>query len=45
MYLGYVLKSNGKSSVYVKHLAKKANVMMRLTWGIGERIFKEDENL
>lgn len=41
-YLGYVLKRNGEDDGQIRELRKKANVIIRQVWGMGERRFRDD---
>lgn len=41
-YLGYMLQRNGRNEGQIRELKRKANIVMRIVWGIGERKFRDD---
>lgn len=41
-YLGYLIQRNGEPTAHINELAKKASIVMKSVWGLGERKFKED---
>lgn len=41
-YLGYMLQRNGRNEGQIRELKRKANIVMRVVWGIGERKFRDD---
>lgn len=41
-YLGVTFQKNGDITEHVRERAKRANVLIRQVWGIGERKFKDD---
>lgn len=41
-YLGYILQKNGRSEKHIMERMRRATIAMKMTWSIGERIFKEN---
>ncbi|XP_046145525.1 uncharacterized protein LOC123988820 [Osmia bicornis bicornis] len=41
-YLGYHFQKNGRTEMHWRETAKKAMIVMKQTWGIGERRFKNN---
>ena len=41
-YLGYTMQKNGGAERHIEERMRKATIAMKQTWGIGERLFKED---
>ena len=42
LYLGIKMQRNGDLTNYIKENVKRANVVMKQVWGIGERKFQDD---
>ena len=42
LYLGINLQRNGDLTNHIKERMKRANVVMKQVWGIGERKFQDD---
>ncbi|KAJ3647067.1 hypothetical protein Zmor_024614 [Zophobas morio] len=38
-YLGYTLKSNNSNRAHIQEMVRKANKVIGIVWGIGERKF------
>ncbi|XP_043579742.1 uncharacterized protein LOC122566489 isoform X1 [Bombus pyrosoma] len=41
-YLGYILQKNGSDEKHIQDRKKIAKIVMKKTWSVGERIFKQD---
>lgn len=41
-YLGYILQKNGGAEKHVLERMRRATIAMKLTWSIGERLFREN---
>lgn len=41
-YLGYIMQKNGGAEKHVLKRMRRATIAMKLTWSIGERLFKDD---
>ena len=42
IYLGFLLRKNGDIKDNVRERVKRATIIMKKVWGIGEKTFKDD---
>lgn len=41
-YLGYIVQRNGGAEKHITERLRRATIALKITWSLGERIFKKD---
>ncbi|XP_067211780.1 uncharacterized protein [Linepithema humile] len=41
-YLGYIMQKNGGAEKHIMERIRRATIAMKMTWSIGERVFRDD---
>lgn len=41
-YLGYIVQRNGGAEKHITEILRRATIALKITWSLGERIFKKD---
>lgn len=41
-YLGYIMQKNGGAEKHIMERIRRATIAMKMTWSIGERLFRDD---